>query len=75
MCLDRAGATDLLLVNFMIPVSAILLGVAFLNERVEPRQVAGMALIAVGLAAIDGRARSLHRAGAGAAQILDHTMM
>ncbi|HEX2216599.1 MAG TPA: DMT family transporter [Xanthobacteraceae bacterium] len=53
--LARAGATNLLLVNFMIPVSAILLGVAFLGERIEPRQIAGMLLIAVGLAAIDGR--------------------
>ena len=54
--LERAGATNLLLVNFLVPVSAVLLGVAFLAERLELRQVAGMALIAAGLAAIDGRA-------------------
>jgi exodeoxyribonuclease VII large subunit len=35
--------------------SAILLGVAFLGEVLQARQVAGMALIALGLAAIDGR--------------------
>ena len=36
-------------------MSAILLGVAFLGEVLQARQVAGMALIALGLAAIDGR--------------------
>ena len=53
--LASAGATNLLLVTFLIPVSAILLGVALLGETIEPRQLAGMALIAAGLAAIDGR--------------------
>jgi drug/metabolite transporter (DMT)-like permease len=51
----RAGATNLLLVTFLIPVSAILLGVAGLGEVLLPRQVAGMVLIGCGLAAIDGR--------------------
>jgi len=54
--LATAGATNLLLVTFLIPVSAIVLGVLFLDEALEPRQVAGMALIGFGLAAIDGRA-------------------
>lgn len=54
--LATAGATNLLLVTFLIPVTAILLGTSFLGERLEMRQVAGMALIALGLAAIDGRA-------------------
>ena len=53
--LARAGATNLLLVTFLIPVSAILLGVAVLGEVLLPLQVAGMALIGLGLAAIDGR--------------------
>ena len=53
--LAAAGATNLLLVTFLIPVSAILLGAAFLGERLEPRHLAGMALIGLGLAAIDGR--------------------
>jgi drug/metabolite transporter (DMT)-like permease len=50
-----AGATNLLLVTFLIPVSALILGNALLAERLEPRQFAGMALIALGLASIDGR--------------------
>ncbi|MBP8932554.1 MAG: DMT family transporter, partial [Paracoccus sp.] len=53
--LATAGATNLLLVTFLIPVSAILLGTLFLGEVLLPRQIAGMALIGAGLAAIDGR--------------------
>lgn len=53
--LARAGATNLLLVNFLVPVSAILLGVGILGERLTPRQIAGMLIIGIGLAAIDGR--------------------
>ena len=36
-------------------LTAILLGTAFLGERLEPRQSAGMALIGIGLAVLDGR--------------------
>ena len=53
--LATAGATNLLLVTFLIPVTAIVLGIAALGETLEPRHIAGMALIALGLAAIDGR--------------------
>ncbi len=53
--LARAGATNVLLVTFLIPVSAILLGTLFLGEALEARHIAGMIAIAVGLAAIDGR--------------------
>ncbi len=50
-----AGATNALLVTFLVPISAILLGALFLGEVLEPRHFAGMALIGAGLAAIDGR--------------------
>jgi drug/metabolite transporter (DMT)-like permease len=53
--LARAGATNLLLVTFLIPVSAILLGALFLGETLELRHFVGMGAIALGLAAIDGR--------------------
>ncbi len=53
--LATAGATNALLVTLLIPVSALLLGAAVLGEAVEPRQIAGMALIGLGLAVIDGR--------------------
>jgi drug/metabolite transporter (DMT)-like permease len=58
--LAAAGATNLLLVTFLIPVSALLLGTIALHETVTASQLAGMALIGAGLVAIDGRlARSL----------------
>jgi drug/metabolite transporter (DMT)-like permease len=50
-----SGATNLLLVTFLIPVSAILLGTLVLGEHLAPRDFAGMALVGLGLAAIDGR--------------------
>ena len=55
--LAAAGAINLLLVTFLIPVSALTLGIAFLGEALTQRQALGMALIGVGLAAIDGRLR------------------
>lgn len=54
--LASAGATNIMLVTFLIPVSAILLGVLFLDEVLLPQHVGGMVLIGLGLAAIDGRA-------------------
>ncbi len=53
--LAAAGATNLLLVTFLIPPSALALGVAFLGERPTLGAFIGMALIFVGLAAVDGR--------------------
>jgi drug/metabolite transporter (DMT)-like permease len=53
--LATAGATNLLLVTFLVPVSAILLGTLLLDETLRPKHFAGMALIGLGLAAIDGR--------------------
>lgn len=50
-----AGATNLMLVTFLMPVVAINLGVIVLHETLEFRHIAGMALIALGLVAIDGR--------------------
>jgi drug/metabolite transporter (DMT)-like permease len=53
--LASAGATNLLLVTFLIPVSALLLGITILGERLNPGDFIGMAMIGLGLAAIDGR--------------------
>ena len=44
-----------MLVTFLIPVSALLLGNLFLQERLDRTAVLGMGLISLGLAAIDGR--------------------
>lgn len=60
--LAAAGATNLLLVTFLIPVRAILLGALVLRETLLPRHFLGMALIGVGLAFMDRRLpRSLLR--------------
>ncbi|MDF0750944.1 DMT family transporter [Marinobacter sp. 71-i] len=53
--LATAGATNLLLVTFLIPISAMLLGTAILGEQLEPKHFGGIGLIGLGLAAIDGR--------------------
>ncbi|QYK43579.1 MAG: DMT family transporter [Paracoccaceae bacterium] len=56
--LARAGAVNLSLVTFLIPVSAIATGVAFLAEHVGPAQVAGLVLIGVGLWLVTRGARA-----------------
>src|SRR5215831_20872094 len=38
-----------------MPVNAVLLGVTLLGEHIDARQATGMALIAAGLAVVDGR--------------------
>ncbi len=53
--LATSGAVNLLLVTLLLPAVAVLLGAGLLDEKLEPRQIAGMALIALGLTAIDGR--------------------
>jgi len=53
--LATGGATNLLLVTFLIPLSAILLGVMVLGEQLGWNAFVGMGLIFVGLIAIDGR--------------------
>jgi drug/metabolite transporter (DMT)-like permease len=60
--IDRAGATNALLVTLLVPPVAILLGGLFLGETLAPQDFVGLALIALGLAAIDGRVfKSLSR--------------
>ncbi|SEF61265.1 DMT family transporter [Bosea lathyri] len=51
----RAGGTNVMLVTFLIPISAILLGWGLLGEALLPRHFIGMAAIFAGLALIDGR--------------------
>lgn len=64
--LATAGATNLLLVTFLIPVSALVLGNRVLGEPILARHLGGMALIACGLVAIDGRLwAGLRRLGRG----------
>ena len=53
--LAMAGSGNLLLCALIIPPVAILLAVVFLGETLQPQALAGFALIAAGLAVIDGR--------------------
>jgi len=50
-----AAGSNVNLVTLLVPVSAILLGVLVLGETLLPRHLIGFAVIALGLAAIDGR--------------------
>ncbi len=53
--LSKAGATNILLVTFLIPVSAIFLGMMVLSETPGWNVFLGLALIFIGLIFIDGR--------------------
>jgi len=53
--LKRAGSGNLMLVTLMIPPIAIGLGVTFLGEPLQAKALMGFALIALGLAVVDGR--------------------
>ena len=53
--LESAGAVNVSLVTLLIPISAILLGVFILQERLEVIHLIGMGLIAIGLSFVDGR--------------------
>ena len=63
--LATAGANNLMLVNFLVPVSAVILGVTILDETLKPEHLVGMAFIFVGLALRDGKMRALIRRAAG----------
>src|SRR6478752_7045616 len=54
-----SGATNALLVTLLVPPVAILLGGLFLGEILASQDFLGLGLIALGLAAIDGRLLSL----------------
>lgn len=53
--LSSAGSTNASLVTFLVPVSAIFLGITFLGEVMLPRHLIGLVFIIAGLALVDGR--------------------
>ena len=53
--IDRAGASNAQLVAFLMPILAVILGIAFLGEHLNQGQIIGAVLIAFGLVIIDGR--------------------
>ncbi len=54
--LARSGATNVMLVTLLMPVTAILLGVLVLGEPLTVREIVGALVIASALLVIDGRA-------------------
>ncbi len=50
-----AGATNTLLVVFLVPVTAILLGIIFLDESINARMMCAILVVFSGLAVVDGR--------------------
>jgi len=59
--IETSGATNALLVTLLVPPVAIVLGALFLNETLAVQDFLGLGLIALGLAAIDGRVLNLLR--------------
>jgi drug/metabolite transporter (DMT)-like permease len=53
--IDRAGASNAQLVAFLMPILAVILGIAFLGESLSGGQIVGAGLIAIGLVILDGR--------------------
>lgn len=62
--LSTAGATNVLLVTFLVPIGALILGVGVLHEAIHPEEYAGMGMVFLGLAFIDGRVFARMRRGA-----------
>ncbi|MGR4926477.1 DMT family transporter [Bradyrhizobium lupini] len=61
--LRRSGATNVMLVTLLIPVTAILLGWLVLGEPISMREIAGAIVIGSALLVIDGRVLNLLRRG------------
>ena len=59
--LRRSGATNVMLVTLLIPVTAILLGYLVLGERISPREIFGALVIGSALLLIDGRVLEMFR--------------
>lgn len=53
--LRRSGATNVMLVTLLIPVTSILLGALVLGETISAREIAGALVIGSALLVIDGR--------------------
>jgi drug/metabolite transporter (DMT)-like permease len=53
--LRRSGATNVMLVTLLIPVTAIVLGYLVLDEQISAREIAGALVIGSALLLIDGR--------------------
>jgi drug/metabolite transporter (DMT)-like permease len=59
--LQRSGATNVVLVTLLIPVTAILLGYLVLGERISSQEALGALVIGSALLLMDGRVLNLFR--------------
>lgn len=57
----RIGVARSLSVTYVMPVVALMLGVAFLGESIGVREVAGLLLVLVGVAAVHGQVGAVRR--------------
>ena len=57
--LRRSGATNVMLVTLLVPITAILLGAFVLGERIALREIVGALVIGSALLLIDGRVLKL----------------
>ncbi|MEM6382059.1 MAG: DMT family transporter [Pseudomonadota bacterium] len=66
--LKVAGATNVMLVTMLVPVFTGLIAVPLLGESVDALKIAGMFIIAVGMAVLDGRPLAAARRAFGLAR-------
>jgi drug/metabolite transporter (DMT)-like permease len=59
--LRRSGATNVMLVTLLIPITAVLLGYLVLGEQISVREILGALVIGSALLLIDGRALEMFR--------------
>lgn len=64
--LVRAGASNVMLVTLLLPVTALMLGSVILDEVIRAKEILGVLIIGTGLMFIDGRLihRALRKIGA-----------
>jgi drug/metabolite transporter (DMT)-like permease len=53
--LIRAGASNVMLVTLLMPITALILGNVFLGEEIQAKEIMGAFIIGTGLLFIDGR--------------------
>jgi drug/metabolite transporter (DMT)-like permease len=53
--LVRAGPSNVMLVTLLIPITALFLGNAFLDEPLHTKEIVGALIIGMGLLFVDGR--------------------
>jgi drug/metabolite transporter (DMT)-like permease len=59
--LRRSGATNVMLVTLLVPLTAILLGALVLGETISAREILGALVIGSALLVMDGRVLRLAR--------------